>query len=472
MAEWLSWLHLPDISDTQFEKQKAAYVAEHGYTITIPGLSDIIKIPTIPAMTYDEHLAWKRKDWDAFGPMRLEELRKLKEKKRAKFLGMLASPQPQVIRAAGSIMTAIDDAQDGISTLAVLGQLARRVAPKAIEKLISGPVGVLTTVAEVLNLIQAIPQACLAPMQGKRVKDSMSRASPKQKLGKALNAGKVEAKLPGKGDLIQALQTTESIFGFGLSLGPVLGLAQDVASGAVRTVMGQDVSVKFPVPDFKHWFKAAQKVAKATSILWGYPYYTDDTEILEWIAAAHLAGEHINASIDQWNPFDAVEDLANAEVQALIPWHTMTLEIIQEEAIPIAEHVAWPQTGRLWESISRLADITHPIANQNLSDFVDRNRKNWTGFTGATMIAEGGMFMLSVLCGPENTTYQYKVSSTVATMFMAQSTRLDPNQPIEKFTAFIQYLEYLDMANHYPTYEEIVRFCRGPAQIKLLGATL
>lgn len=466
MPEWLSWLHLPDISNRQFEIQKEKYVQDNGYTITIPGLSDIIKIQTVKPMTDEEHAAWSRKDWDFFAPTRLQDLQREKAKRRARYESMLASPQPQVIRAAGSIMTAIDDAQDGISTLAVMGQIAKRVAPKALEKLLSGPVGVLTTVADILNLIQTIPQQCMAPLTGKRTKEQMTDHSSKHKKAKAKYAGKLNKALVGKGDVIQALQTTEQVFGFGLSLGPIMGLLVDTTIGAVRMLGGQPVTLKLPKPDWQHWWKVAGKVFNAVFVPYQFQHRTDDDEIAMLTASALLSLQHINEMFKVWNPLDQVQNIEEIECRAPSPWHTQTLEVIQEAGHRVSEKVAWPCTGQLWSTYRQLSDISLPIIQSNLSNLVDRNKHSWRGYLASATIAEGGMFTLSVFAGEDNVEYQYSVSSRVASMFLAQQTRLDPNQPAENFTRFVNYLRYLETADHYPTFQEIIKFCKD-TNIKL-----
>ena len=81
MPDWLSPFHLPELSDSEYARQKAAHIEKNGYTITIPGLSDIIKIRTEEPMTALEHFWWKKKDWEQFSPRRLEECKKQKQKR-------------------------------------------------------------------------------------------------------------------------------------------------------------------------------------------------------------------------------------------------------------------------------------------------------------------------------------------------------------------------------------------------------
>lgn len=471
MPDWTAPFHLPKLTDDEYSRQKDAYVAKNGYTITIPGLSDIIKIRTEDPMTKLESYWWNEKQYDKFGPQRLEEIRRQKKKRLDRYTAMLASPTPAIVSSAGSIMTAIDDAQDAISTLAVLGRIGIRVAPKAIAKFLEGPVGLVMTASDILNLIQSVPQSCMSPLMGKRTKDTMTRASPKQIFNKAKRAERLQQAMPNKGDWIQALQTTEQMFGYGISLGPLVGLAQDIIAGTVRVTQGKPVSVKFPVPDFKHWILAAEKVLKAGPLLWGVPHYTDEDEILQWLGATLLAYQAVFDIQDQWNAMDAVENVATAEIQAPLPWHTLTKEVIAEGPLPLGQVAGWPQTGQLWSQIEHLADKTIPVANANLDDFQRRNKHSWRGYVGATCIVEGSHFAVATWAGEEQVTYEYSIPSSMASSMMLAAQRLDPNQPIEKFTDFVAYMEYNAKINHLPTAEEINSFCAGPADIKLQNVT-
>jgi len=92
MPDWTAPFRIPKITNEEWARKKADYVAEHGYSITIPGLSDIIKVRTEEPMTALEHYHWKKKNWDYFSPKRLDECQKQKKKRRERYLAMLASP--------------------------------------------------------------------------------------------------------------------------------------------------------------------------------------------------------------------------------------------------------------------------------------------------------------------------------------------------------------------------------------------
>lgn len=468
MPDWTAPFHLPKMSDSQFSQAKAEYIEKNGYTITIPGLSDIIKIRTEEPMTEREATAWQKRDWGYFSAKRLDELQKQKQKRKDRYTAMLASPSPAVIQSAGSIMTAIDDAQDATSTLFVVGQLGRRVAPATFKKLLAGPVGVLLTVSDVLNAVQAIPQRCMMPMYGKRINEGLTKASPTHSKAKLRKAKLLKNKLPGKADYIQGLQATEQVFGFGISLGPIVGLVQDIFFGTVRSRPGVAPKVKLPMPDLQHWYKAALKMAKAGSILWGYPHETDDDDILSWIAGTLLSSQALMDIQQNWNPLEMVEDLTDLEIKAPEPWHTLTREVINETGEPHLKRVSWPQTGTPWAKIDRLIETTQSTVVDNLRRFLKRNKHNWRGYMAASCSVDGAMFTVTLLEGEGVVHYDHSIPAKIASTLLMHSQRLDPYQPLQKFTDFVHYMIYLDEIDQAPTHKLITSFCQGPAQIKLV----
>jgi len=433
MPDWLAPYHIPKLTDDEYAKAKAAYIAKNGYTITIPGLSDIIKIRTVAPMTQQEHDWWKGRRWDRFGPQRLEELRAEKEKRFDRYEAMLGSPTPAIMTNAGSIMTAIDDAQDATISLAVLGQLARKIAPKLLGKILSGPVGILTATSDVMNLVQGAGMYCMAPMYGKKAGEQLSKASPKTLRAKLKSRFHMKAKLPSKSDMIQVLQTTDQVFGFGLCLGPVVGLVQDIFFGAVRSTPGTTIKVKLPIPSLSKICTVAHKALKATNLLLGIPHFSDDEEILSWIVGAALAFQHLNECNQLWNPLEMVDTFDNIETQAPRPWHTLTKEVIAAGPLPLDSVIGWPQTGNEWSPLLDVLEGTQEIAADNINRFLTRNKHSWTGFVGGLATCEGAM--------------------------MKHGIMLDPDQPLEKFQLFESYLDECARDDWDPTMKQIIQYC-------------
>jgi len=459
MPDWTAPFRIPKITNEEHARQKADYVAKNGYTITIPGLSDIIKIRTEEPMTGLEHYWWKRKQWDKFSPVRLEECRKQKEKRKERYLQMLASPTPAVWQNAGSIMTAVDDAQDAISTLAALGNMARYVAPKVLGKILAGPTGVLLVTSDLLNLIQSSAMYCMVPMYGKKGAEELARGSPKTLKMKLKNRMRSKARLPTKSDWIQGLQTTDQVFGFGISLGPIVGLLQDIFFGTVRTTFKKPPKIKLPIPDLGYWYKAAQRVVKSAGVMFGFPHLTDDEDVLLWITAIELAFGHLFEITQVWHPLDMIEDVKGLEVRAPEPWHTLTQEVIDAGPVPMEEVIGWPGTNTLWANVIDLADEVHPVATDNLNRFQERNKHSWAGYVGGLCAAEACGYFLACMENEMDVSYDHSMALKAATTMLKYGCSLYPGQPYEKFELFAAFLDDCERTGWNPTMQNILEFC-------------
>jgi len=472
MPDWLAPFTIPKLTDAEYAKQKAEYTAKHGYTITVPGLSDIIKIRTEDPMTALENYWWKRKQWDKFSPKRLAEVGKQKEKRRARYLAMLASPTPAIAQNAGSIMTSIDDAQDAISTMAAIGQLGRKVAPKVLGKALAGPVGALMVASDVLNLVQATAMRCMVPKMGKRDGEQLARGSPKTLKHKLKSRFNMKAKLPGKADWIQGLQTSEQVFGFGISLGPIVGLAQDIFLGYVRTTRGDPPKIKIPVPDLKYFAKAAYAFCKTSALLFGGHWETDDEDCLLWFAAAQLSFQMVFSTAGVWNPLENVENIEDLEIKAPEPWHQLTKEVINEGPMPPQEVMGWPQTGSLWARVPHIIDRTQDVAVLNWTKFQDRNKNSWAGWLAGNAVREASGYALACLEGAQDVYYEHWIPYAVATTMMENGIFLDPHQDTKKFELFTTFLEDCEETLWNPSLANIKQFCSSPwNDIKLIQQT-
>lgn len=468
MPDWSEPFHFPRLTDAEFRKARREYIAEHGYTITIPGLSDIIHIPVYDPMTLEEAKLWKEKRFDEIPPDRLRHLQKLKDKKKRQFLGMLGSPTPDVFRNAGSIMTAVDDAQDALNTIGMVGQIARAVGGKAVQKILTGPVGVIMTVADVLSLIQATSMKCQAPLLGKNASRSHAKGSPKKNKAGVKTASRLSRYVPDKADIIQALQTTDQVYGYGLCLGPLLGLAQDTIFGSILSIPGHPINVDLPVPDMEYWWLAAQKVAKSAWVLWAYPHATDYEQNMQSLAALQLSFQALTTANQRYNILDHIIDPFDLQIQAPVPTDVLTLEVIEEAGKRLEEVCGWPQTGTLWAPLQSVVDVSIKIATMNLENQLAANKHNFTGYASGMTTVDGAGYFLAALEGPDQVSEDITVDMKMALNMMHHSTCLDPAQGPEKFALFAEYMQRSEDLDQLPNMKEIREFCNGSAQISLL----
>mgnify|MGYP003417196943 CR=1 FL=1 len=216
-----------------------------GFMVAVPGWDDIFQFNN--NSMFDERS--KRERYLDY----MEELRR--------------SPTPPSIREIGEILTTLDDLQDEAATLAVTLMIAEKLAGRAIPG-----VGWVATAADALNIIQALARPAtgtgLPGKRGKRLTKDKARTvgnGYRARLEKTRRVDEfsrlatdeqlrlkpqIEAPRAGFkfsiGDALQALQATDSLFGFGLSLGPIVGFVEDAVWLGIR---GGELRLKGPSQD-------------------------------------------------------------------------------------------------------------------------------------------------------------------------------------------------------------------------------
>lgn len=143
------------------------------------------------------------------------------------------SPTPAGLREVAELLTILDDVQDEASTLAVALMVIEKVAGRAIPG-----VGQVALLADALNVISAIARPAtgsgLPGRTGKRRAKDKARHTGKGYAGRVEEVRRLDKLKIGVGDVLQGLQATESLFGFGVQLGPIFGFLQDAFWGVIR----------------------------------------------------------------------------------------------------------------------------------------------------------------------------------------------------------------------------------------------
>ncbi|MDO9542689.1 MAG: hypothetical protein Q7J98_10245, partial [Kiritimatiellia bacterium] len=135
----------------EFRAKKAAYQAKYGQTIYVPGFEDIVHLRRFFPMTVEENNAWVARRYDDIPENRREQIRHEKARKKEKYLAMLSSPTPYIAGCAGTILTALDDAQDAVSTLACIATIGAKIAGAGATKVLAGPIGWAWAASDLMN---------------------------------------------------------------------------------------------------------------------------------------------------------------------------------------------------------------------------------------------------------------------------------------------------------------------------------
>ncbi len=480
MADYLAPFKMPKFSDAEFLARKSEYVAKHGYSITIPRFADIVHLGRHKPMTAQEKILWASGRKMEIGKSRQIELSYQKQRSLGRYRKFLASPIPNVVSSITSVLTAVDNAQDAIISLAAIGRIACFFLPRVITSFLAWPIGLLWLVATVMGLLIA-PSACtLNPMQCKRYMRLKLALRSKSLKGASRTAGKrIKAAskyefarlragvkgyatsgtfMPSFAEGIQMLQVTDSIWGVGLSIGPIFGFAYDLISGGVRWARGEKVSFKNPPSDIEVYQKARDKYnnyarwkrpkAKMTRLEvqawketkiaggdWGIKSKQDDAvhqamrlhqhnyginRHTDWIEEtllytnAEIAGQGLQNILDHWDPVLNIEGAEHIEIEAYNEPNPLIEEMLTEQGVDPASRVAWPSLGKRWASYEELQTSIAPIAAENIKYFSENCPVENLRAISEMSATACGLQAISHMIGPEWLEIQYHAAISIA----------------------------------------------------------
>lgn len=229
-------------------------------TVEYPGWDDIIKTgpDVIPSKEQKKKMKeWRKRAKDAgFEAMRFDRF-KIREaerrigrmpltdeefegskKRQERALRMIRSPTPKTIQTVGSLLTWMDDIQDGLVTTAYLyrvGHMAlKKIAPKIALRVGVPGLGYVLLAKDLFDIAKWLKNTQFLRGRGKRQLAQILDALPMGKKLKLSKLGKLRKILPSLREAIQIAQTAETVTGYGLSLGAVVGAGMDTVFGAVR----------------------------------------------------------------------------------------------------------------------------------------------------------------------------------------------------------------------------------------------
>jgi len=459
MPDWLAPFTIPKYTTEEFRQLKADYIARHGYTITFPGLYDIIKIPIENPLTEQEAIDWKAKRFNLFTEERLYEIQVMKKKRKDKFLAMLASPAPEVINNTGAFMTAIDNAQDALFTMAAMGFAAMCFTPPPVAAVIALPTGVALTTSGALNLIQSLGTKGLPGITAKRDWQKKTNVDPWSKKGRIKYAEHLVKTFPKKAILIQALQTTEEVFGVGLSLGPIVGLFVDVISGPVRRIFGDKVTVSLPIPTYDEFCKAAQHNARTTAAYFYPGVQTSDEEVLGMMFA-HWHGQMAlysgTTNVPGWENYENMDEIELGMPQ---PTNPLTLEVIAEEGIDVNDICNWPHNSKPWALATDIAEEYDAPCKAYFNEYLSMHDKDWIGYIFKTLACDAHFYTMAAAEGESNVEYDYTATSKACSIMLENRVYPAENTSARKMQEFADQIDVWEALSIKPTYKEIVSFC-------------
>jgi len=425
MANWTFPIDPIRFTDDEMKRKKAEYVAEHGYQVALPGITEIITLwnPTepdaqemgywdqrhkaeylinkYPASTYIP--TWQEQTLIPMANYRYHEITRIVDRKRDRYKRMLASPTPTWMTNIASVMTWFDDVNDLLGTAGVVFRTASFLLPKVAKRFFLGPAGWLFLLADIFGILLSLTSSLMTVpfhcTQFKRHIEGVRSANPFSTESKQRRANKLRRLRPSMGEAIEALQTTDQVFGRGLCLGPILGAAYDIGFGLYKHVRGERVSVKSPLPRLRAYEKLAYKSTRQLAALGLAADELTEEDHFRVIMAAYVSQCVIRSTILEWNPLDQVEGLHDISIPAEGPTHPSTRYVLEEFGIQPGERIGWPFLDKEYVSYDEIWDTYREPLEQSTMDYFVRNRRTEQGLLAAQNAKEAGMMAQSNIEG-------------------------------------------------------------------------
>jgi len=425
----------------------------------MPGLFDVVKIPLETPMTAQETLDWKAKRWDQFSEDRLYDIQQMKQKRKDAFLAMLGSPAPDIVTNAGALMTCIDDAQDALFTLGSLGILAMRFAPPPLAAALALPTGAALSAASALNVIQSFGKQKLPGLESKRAWQKKTGIDPWSKKGRIKYARHLLKTFPVKASIIQGLQTTNEIFGVGLSLGPVVGFFIDAIAGPVRGTFGAPVYVDYPIPTYDDLTALAQRYLRNIPTYYWRGPRTPDEEIIGMMMAHWLSNVALFSGTKDVPGWENYNDLQNLEIRVRAPTNTLTLEVIQEEGLNPQEITGWPHNSKPWALATDVVNEYSAPAQEFFEYYMKLHDKDWLGYIYKTLACDATFYTLASAEGEDQVEYDYTAPAKAASILLENRLYPDPDQPAGVLKLLSDQIDLWEVAGINPSLRDISDFC-------------
>jgi len=461
MPEWHAPFHGPNVPTEEFLKRRDDYVEKYGYRYSIPGFDDVIHLPFEKSITHAEEVLWRKKKYSDLGPGRFEEIRYMKAQRKKRYLDMLGSPQPEIFQARGSLLGAIDDCQDAMSTLIVLGTVVAKALPRALGKVLMGPISWLMSAANLLDMSMSILTPEMRLVSQKRLHDAVTEDNPFSKKARAKNVRRLESGGFGFGKVLEIAQVTKDIFGIGINLGALMNLPLDIVTGAARAALGKSVTVKYPVPDFSIWMRRLLKAAKGLVVGAGYAPNPNHQEWSQFLILHNLIGQFSSPETVGFDPFTAIDEPAHVEIEAPRPTNFLTLQVIDEIDPGGREAIMWPHTGKRWSTTNDIALASSPAISNAFQAYCHDNKRNWTGFVSATNATQGTFYALENALGRDSIEYDYTASCKTNHALLDSNLHFPQDLTPSQRARFISWMEEHDAQGSVPTLPEVVFFARA-----------
>ena len=339
--------------------------------------------------------------------------------------------------------------------------------PTALARILMKMVGKWAfTAAELTGIAMALARNPLKAKRMQHVIHGSLYGNPASRKLRARVAKRFARKGLSKGELIEALQVSNSMFGYGLGLGAAFGLLFDIPSGIYRHVRGESVRVTgLPRPLLwfdKHWSRNLKTLAE----LWvAHEGWMDDI-LGKSMVAAKMCTDMLKQMFGSASAFESLPPLDELETPIQMPSHPLTEEVIREETPNIEEFLNWPSTGKKWKAILHNWDNDVDQINENIRGWLARNAFDMESYLCSQNAIESAFEMVSLIDGDEAVDWRFDSTSQSLLTTLNNDYRFPEDMTEDQGICYANLMSQYDTLDIDPGAEEIVRVSNERCGVK------
>jgi len=456
-------------TNAEFNLKKAEYVAKYGYEMHIPGFSDIVKIDLKRPPTDEEVKLYRKKDIDALGAHRYEEIKSIMAAKKQSYLRMMGSPTPTWISNIGTTMTLLDDINDSLGTLSVVLRTIAHLLPATIGKALMGPAGWALTLADIVNVAMTISNAPVTYLTAKADLAKSMATNPFCKEAKVKRAKRLKKLKPGKGEIIEALQVTQNIFGIGLSLGPLLGAFLEAFTGPYRVLTGKKVTVKWPIPDLTQLEADSIQAIYAASVLNQGGQELSPEDHTKTYLAAEAATQVLYPLFLEYHPLDMIDGLENLILPAKKPKDPLTKLLFDQEGLAWPSNTGHLHTNSQYVSAGELMDVADGRIEASFQEYTQTQKHTLLGQLGMQSVNSFSENALALWEGEDQVEIALHPVAKACFKLIDHGFSMAPTTNDKQRQCFADFIMYPPAKNAEWTFFEIIRLICPKCGIKLIS---
>jgi hypothetical protein len=482
-----SWIESPfkwpKFTDDEFEQKRVEYQARYGTKIAIPAFEDIVhwKLPTkISTEEMAAHRFSKKRKLPS--PLNPEQLLMLTARKY-RFLKALASPTPKWMQNFAAIQNSLDDAEDALVTTAVLGRWAAKLSPRLLGRAVPY-LGWVLLGSDIINLTNLFTWMRFAGNPTSCKNNDLANKNPFHHKAALARAKKLTRKWTTVGEMLEILQTTDQVFGVGLSLGGIVGAASDTIATAQLSeeyrIKGIAAPFRKPSPaflgsavelvrqlirPFKQPTPFEQKQMRSLRGSMILSTFKDDVP-RDFHTRAYIAANTAVQSLTPWwstqDPIETFRILPSIKIPAPPVDNDVTIDILEDNRIDPDEPQKWPHLGVAEATAEEILYSYAPLIKDSLQTYSLRYQRDYEGMIGAWSAVDFMDAQLTLLDDGGQVRIGRTACANVAQQMMESVHLIPPDTPAETIAAFADWVgRYERQTGESPKLSEFSAFGRS-----------